>query len=50
MPVITPSTAPTTATVPTNQIAAPMIMTPGVYVNRLVQVDRGGDWLKPEKA
>lgn len=25
-----------------------MIMTPGVYVNRLVQVDRGGDWLKPE--
>ena len=27
-----------------------MIMTPGVYVNRVVQVDRGGDWLKPEKA
>ena len=25
-----------------------MIMTPGVYVNRVVQVDRGGDWLKPE--
>jgi 3-oxoadipate CoA-transferase alpha subunit len=26
------------------------IMTPGVYVNRVVQVDRGGDWLKPEQA
>jgi len=25
-----------------------MIMTPGVYVNRVVQVDRGGDWTKPE--
>jgi 3-oxoadipate CoA-transferase alpha subunit len=25
-----------------------MIGTPGVYVNRVVQVDRGGDWLKPE--
>ncbi|MFC7475549.1 3-oxoacid CoA-transferase subunit A [Dankookia sp. GCM10030260] len=25
-----------------------MIMTPGVYVNRVVQVDRGGDWLTPE--
>jgi len=24
------------------------IMTPGVYVNRVVQVDRGGDWLTPE--
>ncbi|NOG71600.1 3-oxoacid CoA-transferase subunit A [Roseicella sp. DB1501] len=27
-----------------------MIMTPGVYVNRVVQVDRGGDWVKPEQA
>ncbi len=27
-----------------------MIGTPGVYVNRVVQVDRGGDWLKPEQA
>jgi 3-oxoadipate CoA-transferase alpha subunit len=27
-----------------------MIGTPGVYVNRVVQVDRGGDWLKPENA
>jgi len=26
-----------------------MIMTPGVYVNRVVQVDRGGDWVKPEQ-
>jgi 3-oxoadipate CoA-transferase, alpha subunit len=26
------------------------IMTPGVYVNRVVQVDRGGDWLTPEQA
>ncbi|SDB29779.1 3-oxoacid CoA-transferase subunit A [Belnapia rosea] len=26
-----------------------MIGTPGVYVNRVVQVDRGGDWLKPEQ-
>ena len=26
------------------------IMTPGVYVNRVVQVDRGGDWLVPEIA
>ena len=26
------------------------IGTPGVYVNRVVQVDRGGDWLKPEQA
>ncbi len=26
------------------------IKTPGVYVNRVVQVDRGGDWLKPEQA
>jgi 3-oxoadipate CoA-transferase alpha subunit len=26
------------------------IMTPGVYVNRVVQVDRGGDWLTPEAA
>ena len=25
-----------------------MIGTPGVYVNRVVQVDRGGDWLRPE--
>jgi 3-oxoadipate CoA-transferase alpha subunit len=25
-----------------------MIGTPGVYVNRVVQVDRGGDWLTPE--
>ncbi|MCO6418305.1 3-oxoacid CoA-transferase subunit A [Siccirubricoccus sp. KC 17139] len=25
-----------------------MVGTPGVYVNRVVQVDRGGDWLKPE--
>jgi 3-oxoadipate CoA-transferase, alpha subunit len=26
------------------------IMTPGVYVNRVVQVDRGGDWTRPETA
>jgi 3-oxoadipate CoA-transferase alpha subunit len=26
-----------------------MVGTPGVYVNRVVQVDRGGDWLKPEQ-
>ena len=27
-----------------------MIMTPGVYVNRIVQVDRGAAWTIPEKA
>lgn len=27
-----------------------MIGTPGVYVDRVVQVDRGGDWVKPEQA
>ena len=27
-----------------------MIMTPGIYVNRVVRVDRGGDWIKPEAA
>jgi 3-oxoadipate CoA-transferase alpha subunit len=40
----------TIAQVQLGELHPHMIMTPGVYVNRVVQVDRGGDWLKPEKA
>ena len=27
-----------------------MVGTPGVYVNRVIQVDRGEPWTKPEEA